>query len=221
MNNKVRFISKILPTILFNILCSCGFSQAVNINKTLDSIINLTILGKPKLIQTTNYVIVDTFSIKKVWLHKKDSCIIVKFSNSSFKKIKAIALWGQVTDFNERRRFFNGQTYTIWRTKAPYIYRVMKNNNAIYYYSEFLTSNIYLLNNKTIDTNVSDSVTKTYLNKYILDNKISDDPTKNLSLKDFIETSVDITGTLFNSLIELLNNEAFFEFAKGFSKNKK
>ncbi len=217
----MRFISKILYLILFNVLCYRCSSQIARINKTLDSIINHTVIGKPKLIQTTNYVIVDTFSIKKVRLHKKDSCIIVKFSNNSSKKIKAANLWGQVTDFNERRRFFNGKTYIIWRTQAPYIYKVLKNNNTIYYYSEFLTSNIYILNNKTIDSNVSDSITKTNLHKYIQDHKISDDPTKNLSLNDFIETSVDLTTNLFNSLVELLNNEAFVEFAKGLSKNKK
>lgn len=193
----------------------------VSINKTLDSIINNTVIGKPKLIQITNYVIVDTFSIKKVKLHKNDSSIIVKFSNNFSKKIKAINLWGQVTDFNERRRFFNGKTYIIWHTQAPYIYRVLKNNNDIYYYSETLTSKIYLLNYKSIDSNVSDSTTKIYLNKYIQDNKILNEPIKNLSLDNFIETSVDITSTLYNSLVELLNNETFVKFAKGLAKNKK
>ncbi len=206
---------------MFYILHNCAFSQVVSINKTLDSIINSPLVGKPKLIQITNYVIVDTFSIKKIQLHKKDSSIIVKFSNNSTKKIKALNLWGQVTAFNERRRFFNGKTYIIWNTQAPYIYRVLRNNNAIYYYSESLTSNIYLLNNKSIDSNVSDSTAKTYLIKYIQDNKILNEPTKNQSLENFIETSVDITSTLFNSLVELLNNETLIDFVKEFSENKK
>ena len=214
-------MKKRLLLIIFNSLCCCTFAQVISINKTLDSIINNTVIGKSKLIQTTNYVIIDTFSIKKVQLHKKDSSILVKFSDNSIKKIKAINLWGQVTDFNERRRFFNGKTYIIWHTHAPYIYRVTKNNDVIYYFSESLTSNIYLLNNRSIDFNVSDSITKMYLNKYIQDNKICKESTKSISLDNFIETSVDITSTLFNSLVELLNNEALIEFAKGFSKNKK
>lgn len=227
------YTKKRLLFFIFNFICCFAFSQAVSVNKTLDSIINNTVVGKPQLIQATNYIIIDTFSIKKVELHKKDSSIIVKFSNNTTKKIKAVNLWGQVTDFNERRRFYNGQTYTIWHTHAPYIYRVLKNNNAVYYYSESLTSSLYLLNTENINNNTSDTITKTVLNNYMQDNKITNEsivnPSTNIKISkdsknnepfrdavaETVAITIDITTTLYQSLVQLIQNDYVIDLIQG------
>lgn len=231
MNSK-----KILLVYIFA-FTSC-FAQAQSINKTLDSIINNTVIGKPQLIQITTHVIIDTFSIKKIELDRRDSSIAVFFSNNLDKKIKATNLWGQVTTFNERRRFYNGHTYIIWRTKTPYIYRVIINSSPTYYYSETLTSPIYPLNNESVAYNTNDSITKTLLNNYIIANKISNesnenpsnkiqvskdsgDANKNEPLKNIVNktvaATVDVTTTLYQSLVKIIQDDLFIQLLQDYN----
>ena len=178
-----------------------------SVNGSLDSIMN-TRLGKTtKFIYITNGVVsVDTLKIKKVSQNKKDTSIVLTFSDKSTKKIKAFEFWGLITDFGERRRFYNGKTFPLWRTEAPYFYKITFNNNPRYYFSESLTSPVYqyFLNKENIDKQVNDSITKRNLNLYIEDNKIKPNNTEQDVATKIVDTSYEVATLLFELTGKLL-----------------
>ena len=210
----------------FSLVQYIACSQNQNIDQVLDSIINHPVSGRTQLIHIKNKVIVDTFAIKKLLLHQKDSSIIVKFSNKKSKKIKAVSIWGLTTDFGERRRFYNGKSYTIWRTKAPYVYRVQKNNSFISYYSESLTGEIHLLTRETIESQIYDTIIKRILIPYAPDHTTPGEVAANTILgnkpdKDgavIKDIAKDITKAVFDTLVSIINNPLVTEIIKGFEK---
>lgn len=177
-----------------------GHYKVTNQNELLDSIINHSKIYHPQLICISNNCInIDSLLIKKTKVIKKDTSLYIQFGDNTHKIIKAKELWGVVTDYNERQRFYNTNTYIIWQTKAPYIYKYIKNNNAIFYFSETLTSDIFLLSDENIDLHCSDSKSKEELHKYILEHKSLKYNKNELAIafdtdgigKTILETSVD------------------------------
>ena len=146
------------------------FSQ----NKALDSLINKIVDGQSKIIILKNDTVYSiTSPYRKIIYNKTDSLIKINFENHSTIFIKKKEFWGIVTDFEERRRYYQNEIYVIWRTKQPYIYLELKNRNANhYFFSESLTSNIYKLNELNIDATVNDSITKNILKTFYRNNKI-------------------------------------------------
>lgn len=195
---------KIFHIIIISFLFTNAF-YAQSVNKSLDSIINIRSEKYTKFIYITNgRVLVDTLKIKSVDRSKKDTSIILTFSDKSTKKIKAFEFWGIITDFGERRRFYNGKTYPVWRTAPPYFYKITFNNNSKYYFSESLTSHIYSLNKQNIDKYVNDSITRRNLNIYIEDHKIEANNTDNEGLDRVIDTSFEVATLLFELTGKLL-----------------
>ena len=146
------------------------FSQ----NKALDSLINKIVDGQSKIIILKNDTVYSVTSpYRKINYNKTDSLIKIKFGNHSNIFVTKKEFWGIVTDFEERRRYYLGEIYVVWRTKQPYIYLELKNRNTNhYFFSESLTSDIHKLNELNIDAVVNDSITKNILKTFYRNNKI-------------------------------------------------
>ena len=161
MNPKKLFIF-----LLFCVhLCS---SQPGTINQQLDSVMNAPMTRKVKFIYTEGAtLVVDSLPVKKLQADKKDSSILVTYYDKTQKRIKTNEFWGIITDYGERRRFYKGRTFPVWKADAPYFYRITKGASDRYYFSETLTGAIYPLSLVSVNEHVSDPVTKKNLESYI------------------------------------------------------
>jgi hypothetical protein len=186
-------------------LCS---SQRDAVNKQLDSVINATITHKTKFIYIRgNAIVVDSLPIKKVQAGKKDSTILITYSDKAQKRIKTNEFWGIITDYGERRRFYNGRTFPVWKADAPYFYRITKGTSDRYYFSETLTGAIYPLSLVSVNEHVSDPVTKKNLEVYIKENLPgnignNDKGDDGELVSQLINGSVNVTLILLNLLAE-------------------
>lgn len=162
-------------------LCSQTFIFASNNNKEkedksknhiLDSLINNVKFGQSKLIYSyLNNTSVDSLQIDKIHYQKKDSSILIKFSNNFEKKISRNDVLLQITSYGERKRFYNGNQYTIWHTKSPYVYRILFHDCLRYYFSESLTSEISIFNAENIKC-VKDTTMNLFLKNYMIENDV-------------------------------------------------
>ncbi|MES2513110.1 MAG: hypothetical protein V4580_03165 [Bacteroidota bacterium] len=179
----------------------------------LDSIINARLTHTTRFIYVKkNHVTVDTFLIKKVSRNNKDTSIVLTFSDRRTKKLKADEFWGVITDFGERRRFYNGRTYAVWRTEAPYFYKKTFNNKARYYFSETLTSPVFTLTEENINVNVIDPVTLKKMRLYIEDNKLAIIHTNDDAIDNAAGISMEVAAFLFQLTGLVL--QTFLEFVK-------
>jgi len=111
------------------------------VNGVLDSVINKMILNSGGIICVNdNFVSVDTITLNKVKRVSSDSVILGKFLKKNQKKISSKEFWGLITDFGERRRFYNSKMYTVWERPSPYIYKIDNNWITSYYFSETLSA---------------------------------------------------------------------------------
>lgn len=141
------------------------------LNARLDSAINAKMSPKTKFLYVKNAsVVVDSLPLKKVQAGKKDSVILITFSDKTQRSINASEFWGIITDFGERRRFYKGIMFPLWSSNAPYLYRITKVNSDRYYFSETLTGDIYPLSLVSVDEHVSEPLTKAKLKAYIKSN---------------------------------------------------
>ena len=196
-------MTKLLSLFLFPFIL---IGQNYYSNKTLDSIINKITFNQTTIIYVKDSLIItDTLPINKVKLVKKDPSIIVKFVDNRKEKIKANQFWGLITNFGERQRFFVGKIYVIWRTKAPYIYKINNGHSTNYFFSEQLDSKILSLNKNNIDNNVVDSQTRNWLNNYLFENITNLNSTKN-KMGDIAETSIEIASNLFELIVSSIES---------------
>ncbi len=198
-------MTKLLSLLLFPAII---IGQNYYTNNTLDSIINKMTFNRTTLIYfKDNLIFTDTLPINKVKLIKKDLSVIVKFVGGKENKIKANEFWGSITNFGERRRFSTGKTYIIWRTKAPYIYKINNSHSISYFFSEQLDGKILPLNKSNIDNNVIDSQTRSWLSNYLQENITNLSSTKD-KMSDIAETSVDIASNLFEVIISCIESNS-------------
>jgi hypothetical protein len=128
---------------LFIIICSNNLSSQ---NKALDSLINKVEFGNSKVIILKNNTVYSISTPLKKTSKINDSIIQLKFIDKNKIEITKKEFWGIITDFSERRRYYNNTEYIIWRTIEPYIYiDLKKRNSKQYLFSETLTSKIYKL----------------------------------------------------------------------------
>lgn len=161
MKTKVLFI--------FLLFCAhlCS-SQPGVINQQLDSVMNAPMSHKVRFIYIEgSTLMVDSMPVKRFQADKKDSSILVTYCNKTQKRIKTNEFWGLITDYGERRRFYKGKTFPVWKANAPYFYRITKGTSDRYYFSETLTGAIYPLSLVSVNEHVSDSVTRKNLESYI------------------------------------------------------
>ena len=194
--------------ILVAFCLSINIYYAQTINTSLDSIMNASLEKRTKFIYITNGLVsVDTLRIKKVNQNKKDTSIVLTFSDKSTRSIKAFEFWGLITDFGERRRFYKGKMFPLWRMEAPYFYKITFNNNPRYYFSESLTSPIYALNKENIDKQVTDSIAKRNMNLYIKDHNIKPNNAEREVAGLFIDASYDVAEFLLTGILLRFYNE--------------
>jgi hypothetical protein len=186
---------------LFIIICSNNLSSQ---NKALDSLINKVEFGNSKVIILKNNTVYSISTPLKKTSKINDSIIQLKFIDKNKIEITKKEFWGIITDFSERRRYYNNTEYIIWRTIEPYIYiDLKKRNSKQYLFSETLTSKIYKLDNLAIDSLVTDSVNKRVLKTFIKNNTY-DVVQKYKYVSDKYD-KVDI-GALIETTAELLND---------------
>jgi hypothetical protein len=195
--------------IFFLLYAGVYYSQPLNsLSTRLDSVINAKITHKAKFIYLTgNQITVDSMVIKKVQADKKDSTILITFSDKTQKRINASELWGMITDYGERRRFYRGRSFPVWKADPPYFYRITKAGSDRYYFSETLTGDIYPLSLVSVNEHVLDPVTKNNLEIYIKENlpKNINDNEKEGDGEFFalmLNGSVNLTLFLLNILAE-------------------
>ncbi len=190
---------KIIGIVLAFCVQLCQAQSVSLLNARLDSTINTKITYKTKYIYFKgNTVLVDSLGIKKVQADKKDSSILVTFSDKTQKKIYANEFWGIITDYGERRRFYKGRIFPVWKSYPPYFYRITKGTSDKYYFSESLTDDIYPLSITSLNKYAKDSVAKHTMILYIRENF-----TNGLKDNNDMEGIVEFLGELINATFDL------------------
>ncbi len=194
--------------------CSALFSQTVftATDRKLDSVINsLNSSHKTRYVYLiNNVVVVDSMNIKKVQGGKKDSTILITYFDNTQKRVKATEFWGMITYFGERRRFYHGRSFPVWKSESPYFYRVTKKTSDRYYFSETLTGDIHPLSLTAVNQHVLDAGTKNNLNIFIRENlpgNVNDNNKDDEFISDMINGSIDLTMMLLNVLVEFLKSQ--------------
>ena len=202
-------IRKTIVIVLSIYVQLCFAQPAGLLNARLDSVINAKMAYKTKYISLKgNAVVVDSLDIKKVQADKKDSSIIVTFSDKTQKRIYANEFWGIITDYGQRRRFYKGIMFPVWSSRAPYFYRITKGASDRYYFSETLTGDIYSLTLTSVNEHVTDSVTKknleTYIRKNFPENVIDNGKVDGSAFFDILTGIIVTPVVLLNLLAEFV-----------------
>ena len=155
------------------LICIC-YAQDKTQDKTLDHLINKSVFGKAALIFVKQGVVMtDSMPVKKIDYIRKDSLVHIKFRNNRSLQLPKEEFWGLVTDYNERQRFYKDETYVVWRTRAPYIYKnVTTRNENMYYFSESLTGVIYPLLPGNIEPVIGDTMQQRVLHAFVAEHKL-------------------------------------------------
>jgi hypothetical protein len=119
-------------------------------------------------------VLVDSLPLKSVHVIEKDSTVVLTFTNNTFRIFKPNEFWGEIKGYGERRRFYKGKMFTVWRTNPPYIYKIYNKEicNFNYFFSLTLSDEIFILNTEMIDKSKADSSSKNWLKNYIKENEL-------------------------------------------------
>jgi hypothetical protein len=136
---------------------------------SLDSVINHIRLDKTKLIYTkAGGLIIDSSLFRKAAYTPNKKNIRITFKDYTTIQIKANDFWGLITDFGQCQRFYKGETYIVWHTQAPYIYRdyAASDRKIKYFYSKTLTSEIVPLTKQNI-YDIADAKTIEQLEAYL------------------------------------------------------
>ncbi|MDB5256208.1 MAG: hypothetical protein JWM14_903 [Chitinophagaceae bacterium] len=136
---------------------------------SIDSVINHIRSDKTKLILTkTGGLIIDSALFKKVSYTPNKKKVKITFADYTSITVKADDFWGLVTDFGQCQRFYNGETYIVWHTKAPYIYRdyAASDRKIKYFYSKTLLSEVIPLTKENI-YEIADAKTIEQLQAYL------------------------------------------------------
>jgi hypothetical protein len=167
-------IMKVILSIVFCCLACVSYAQDKTRDKALDQLINQSTFGKAALIFLKNGIVfTDSMPVKKIDHFRKDSLVHIKFRDNRSLQIPKEEFWGLVTDYNERRRFYKNETYIVWRTTAPYIYKDMKHrNDNRYFFSESLTGTIYPLLATNIEPIINDKAQQDVLKTFVTEHKI-------------------------------------------------
>lgn len=137
-------------------------------SQSIDSVINHIRLEKTKLIFTkTEGLVIDSSAYRKVAYSGGKHVKIILPDYTSIK-INANDFWGLINDFGQCQRFYNGQTYIVWHTHEPYIYRNygVSDRKIKYFYSKTLVSEIIPLTKENINE-VADAKTIEQLRAYL------------------------------------------------------
>lgn len=185
-----------------------------SMNRQLDSLMNrMPVFGKTTIVyRQQQRVVTDTINMSRYKLQKDDSCILFRYKGKTEKRIRAADMWGIVNEYGERRRLYNGKSLTLWRTEAPYVYRVETNFTVYYYFSETLSGTVYPLSNDLVESTIQDEATKNQLYSYMRRYDISGTgvdkkPSQEflLATADFLlEFGINFTGIILECFLNSL-----------------
>lgn len=185
-----------------------------SINRQLDSLMNrVPVFGKTTIVyRQQQRVVTDTINMSRYKLQKDDSCILFRYKGKTEKQIRAADVWGIVNEYGERRRLYNGKSLTLWRTEAPYVYRVETNFTMYYYFSETLSGAVYPLSNDIVESTIRDEATKnqlySYMRRYDISGTGADKkPSQEflLATADFLlEFGINFTGVILECFLNSL-----------------
>lgn len=173
-------------------------TRAQHINRQLDSVMNRPpAFGKTVIVYMQNQrVVTDTLNISRYKLQKDDSCILFRYKGRTEKRIGAANVWGIVNEYGERRRIYNGRSLVLWRTEAPYVYRVETNFTVYYYFSETLSGKVYPLSNDIIESTIQEQAARERLYTYMNRNEISGTGADKKPSQEFLYATADFLITV-------------------------
>ncbi len=173
-------------------------TPAQYIDRQLDSVMNRPpAFGKTVIVYTQDQqVVTDTLNISRYKLQKDDSCILLRYKGRTEKRIEAANVWGIVNEYGERRRIYNGRSLVLWRTEAPYVYRVETNFTVYYYFSETLSGKVYPLSNDIIESTIQEQAARERLYTYMNRNEISGTGADKKPSQEFLYATADFLITV-------------------------
>jgi|GEM_PF-3131351 len=185
-----------------------------SINRQLDSLMNRApVFGKTTIVYRQQHrVVTDTLNMSRYKLQKDDSCILFRYKGKTEKQIRAADVWGIVNEYGERRRIYNGRSLLLWRTEAPYVYRVETNFTIYYYFSETLSGKVYPLSNDLVESTIQEQAARERLYAYMSRNEIpgtgaDKKPSQEflLATADFLlEVGINFTGIILECFLNSL-----------------
>ncbi len=203
MNRLVSYLY-VWTLLSTSVLCAQEFSGSgpgdapQSLNRQLDSVMNrMPVFGKTTIVYMQQQrVVTDTLSISRYKLQKDDSCILFRYKGKTEKRIRAADVWGIVNEYGERRRLYNGRSLLLWRTEAPYVYRVETNFTVYYYFSETLTGRVYPLSNDLVESTIHDRAAKNQLYSYMSMNDIPGTGENKKPSQEFLYATADFLITV-------------------------
>jgi len=166
MISKSTFILFLLGA---SLVVKAQSSEDSLLSASIERVINKRTSDKPKLLFHKNgEVTIDSSRFRKVAYTLNKNEIRITLRNYTHKMVDPAEFWGTQTSFGQWQRFYKGEKYIVWHTRAPYIYRdyASSDRKINYFYSKNLTSEILPLTKESANE-IPDSITRKQVNAYL------------------------------------------------------
>lgn len=170
------------------------------ISDLLDSIANKAKLNSGIICLNANSITIDTVILSKVKHVDSDSVVVGKFLKKNQKKISSKEFWGVITVSGECRRFYRQDMYQVWETPSPYIYRLEKNTNATYFFSETLISPLSSLDRASINNSALSPQAQEILHNVLDDRQRAEE----LRVQNNKEVIANISVNLISVILQIM-----------------
>ncbi|MDF2455839.1 MAG: hypothetical protein K0R51_1832 [Cytophagaceae bacterium] len=187
--------------ISFFLLSASSYCQSIS--QKIDSTINSVQVEKTKMLFVKpEGLLVDSTSYRKVSYSVNKKEIKIVLPDYTIRKENASAFWGLVNDFGQCQRFYQGKTYILWHTKAPYVYRdyAASDRKIAYFYSESLVSEIIPLTKESV-SEIKDKNTAQQLSAYLKNHELKKSKDGGPSLPPGVQAFSDEEKTILSDFV--------------------